>query len=617
MGASHTAQGARSAPGLGLSLGTRSGRAWGLQGGLFPLPPAVAARLLVLAGMRVSQFSGVKALTTSETPLHQAADRHVPALSVAFRYAFAKGRARLKATKDADKAAAAVQTALKGTLEPTLLKVLAAGGDVGAGVVLRAAEGDDLRSAKASANPKLRFRFNVQSPQVIAWAKKHAATLVTQITDTTRERIRAAVEGIVTDGDWDDAWDRIAAAVGDEDRAELIARHECLPGETLVDTAVVRAVHRRWYEGDVAEVCTGSGHNFTATPNHPMLTNRGWVAAGDLQESDYLVCDIREQRSSSPGDHDVQRPPTTISQLFDAAAMAGVVERHTTINQDFHGDGQDGEVDIAYPFRSLVVGLFTPLYEPLVKLFLTEPDKARAAFCDSCGRLLPINEAVCLCHSAKGNPRVEKDSLDDVPVYVEETHQVTDGLFGQVARNYVGCGQVISSVPDTSALLKRQVTGLGSGTDNTGLTQNVLNPGLVSGQGSGHLPTGHSGQIELDRIISIRLRSFRGHVYNLSTPFGYFTLKSSKSKGGIYTGNTMTAASEGQRQAWDQAIEKGLLTGDEQRVWIVTPDDKLCPICEGLEDKKADLGGTYTGDDGNEYGGPPAHVACRCTEGLT
>lgn len=75
---------------------------------------------------------------------------------------------------------------------------------------------------------------------------------------------------------------------------------------------------------------------------------------------------------------------------------------------------------------------------------------------------------------------------------------------------------------------------------------------------------------------------------------------------------TMLAAGEGQRQGWDQAVEEGLLTGDERRVWIVTPDDKLCPICIELEDKTAPLGGKYSGG----IDGPPAHVACRCTEGI-
>ena len=72
----------------------------------------------------------------------------------------------------------------------------------------------------------------------------------------------------------------------------------------------------------------------------------------------------------------------------------------------------------------------------------------------------------------------------------------------------------------------------------------------------------------------------------------------------------MTAANEGQKQLWEQAVEDGYLDGDEKMTWIVTPDDKLCPICEALEDTTVPLGEEFP------EGGPPAHPNCRCTVGL-
>ena len=74
---------------------------------------------------------------------------------------------------------------------------------------------------------------------------------------------------------------------------------------------------------------------------------------------------------------------------------------------------------------------------------------------------------------------------------------------------------------------------------------------------------------------------------------------------------TMTAVSEGQRQVWEQAVNDGLLTGHEKRVWITVPVG-ACPICEELDGTTADLDGKYP--DGSP--GPPRHVKCRCTEGL-
>lgn len=80
----------------------------------------------------------------------------------------------------------------------------------------------------------------------------------------------------------------------------------------------------------------------------------------------------------------------------------------------------------------------------------------------------------------------------------------------------------------------------------------------------------------------------------------------------IARNETMMAASEGQRQAWAQAVEEGILSGDEQRVWIAVGDEKTCPICEELDGQEADLDGEYEGG----YNGPPAHPLCRCTEGI-
>lgn len=78
---------------------------------------------------------------------------------------------------------------------------------------------------------------------------------------------------------------------------------------------------------------------------------------------------------------------------------------------------------------------------------------------------------------------------------------------------------------------------------------------------------------------------------------------------------TMTASNAGQRETWDQAVDAGVLTGDERQEWIVTPDDRLCPICEGLDGETAALGESFN-VDGDELDGPPAHPNCRCTTGL-
>ncbi len=68
---------------------------------------------------------------------------------------------------------------------------------------------------------------------------------------------------------------------------------------------------------------------------------------------------------------------------------------------------------------------------------------------------------------------------------------------------------------------------------------------------------------------------------------------------------TLYAANEGQRQGWDQAVDEGLLTGDEKRVWIATSG--ACDICDELDGETTDLDGEYPDPGGD---GPPQHPNC-------
>lgn len=79
----------------------------------------------------------------------------------------------------------------------------------------------------------------------------------------------------------------------------------------------------------------------------------------------------------------------------------------------------------------------------------------------------------------------------------------------------------------------------------------------------------------------------------------------------IASHEAITAANAGQREGWNQAADKGLLSADAERVWIATPG--ACPLCDALDGETAPLDGEYPEEGGD---GPPLHPRCRCTEGL-
>jgi hypothetical protein len=72
----------------------------------------------------------------------------------------------------------------------------------------------------------------------------------------------------------------------------------------------------------------------------------------------------------------------------------------------------------------------------------------------------------------------------------------------------------------------------------------------------------------------------------------------------------MTVLNRGQDISRGQAVDEGLIDADVLKVWIVTPDELLCPICEPMAGEAVPI------DEDFEIEGPPAHPNCRCTTGL-
>lgn len=84
------------------------------------------------------------------------------------------------------------------------------------------------------------------------------------------------------------------------------------------------------------------------------------------------------------------------------------------------------------------------------------------------------------------------------------------------------------------------------------------------------------------------------------------------------------SANMGQQLLWEQAAAEGLLDPDAmRRVWIATPDGRVCPRCESLDGVTVTLFGEFTeAEETAPKSGPvttltPAlHPSCRCALGL-
>lgn len=83
---------------------------------------------------------------------------------------------------------------------------------------------------------------------------------------------------------------------------------------------------------------------------------------------------------------------------------------------------------------------------------------------------------------------------------------------------------------------------------------------------------------------------------------------------------TIRASEAGHQEAWRQAADAGLYDpAGARRQWVVTPDDRLCPICRavpGMNPGGVGINQEFATPEGPRTN-PPLHPHCRCSQVLT
>lgn len=137
-----------------------------------------------------------------------------------------------------------------------------------------------LTGIRTAAGP---FRFDAKNPNVAKWAREHAGRLISDITETTRQHIADAVAEAEDSGDFGSLFDDIADAIGDESRADVIARTESM-------TAANKGQHESWDQAVEDGFLTGD-------------EKRVWIATGDD-----VLCPLCEELDGTTTDLDGTYP---------------------------------------------------------------------------------------------------------------------------------------------------------------------------------------------------------------------------------------------------------------------------------------------------------------------
>jgi hypothetical protein len=128
----------------------------------------------------------------------------------------------------------------------------------------------------------------------------------------------------------------------------------CVVGETRVSGPRAKSALSRQYKGKVVTFRTASGKQLTATPNHPILTPKGWVGAGTLQKGDEVFEYIGSKRVLGSRPDNVDIKPEIKYVARSSLVPFGMSPISVPVSaEDFHGDGIGSKVSVVYPQRLL------------------------------------------------------------------------------------------------------------------------------------------------------------------------------------------------------------------------------------------------------------------------
>lgn len=328
----------------------------------------------------------------------------------------------------------------------------------------------------------------------------------------------------------------------------------CVTADTTVVSPRVLAATSRWYVGDLVEITTAHGNHLSITPNHPVLTDRGWIAAGEIDEGSHIVGTGLGQSSAVLTDPHNDQQPSAIADIAGTLLRNGgvVTPAMPVAPEDLHGDGLGSEVDVVWADGVLRNRLDPAQSQPggIEQLgcvggrpavagsgsadeFVLADDAPsggfvgglriarallRAAGCDHDAVGLgvgPAGHASPVEHSADAGPRG--------PVALRErvltgSRPVSgDDLITRKLAAHLLSGSVAASESQPVGLsLSSQRAALGQ----SGAQDSASDVELVGDR----IDAAVGGLIFLDRVVKVRRRSsWSGHVYNLETVGGWYS----------------------------------------------------------------------------------------------
>lgn len=317
----------------------------------------------------------------------------------------------------------------------------------------------------------------------------------------------------------------------------------CLVGDTVLDAATPQALTRRYYDGPVYVLRTTLGNELTVTPNHPVLTIGGWKPARLLKEGDKLFSYRAPIKGNIAVSHDIETRKPTVAEIFNTLAQAPDVVWQCASGMNFHGDIAASNVEIVTANGLLRYCREAGIQDELSNLGLSEADIIANAlvphgtlnhffFC----ALNATHSFICRLskfssHSWRSILHALKHGLTaiawlDAKILQAQTNkapllaQLSRDPFNRFARMEKLCNPLNKGFPLFGA---SQFHGIAFKPNNAGGSDSDMHSVKARPHSLGNSLKRLPACIKRDHLLSISIREFSGHVYNLQDAKGYYS----------------------------------------------------------------------------------------------
>ena len=263
----------------------------------------------------------------------------------------------------------------------------------------------------------------------------------------------------------------------------------------------------RWFDGEVIDLEVAGGHRLSVTPNHPVLTPNGWVAAGQLREGMHVVCGSgteRVARGDVPDDHQVPALIEDVAESVGRAASMPAV-RMPTAAEDFHGDGAGSQVHVVRTDSRLVHERLAALAQQRRQQQFAVGDVGLALFASLGSELEFLSAAHSSADSFMSGGRVGAVLLD-------------------AASRHHGAVRLGDITGSHTCVLEQPVDVLAGHAERLGQPVDGLTGAVPLDY---PMPLGedlavYAGKVADRLVLRVSRRHWAGHVYNLQTATGWY-----------------------------------------------------------------------------------------------